>query len=350
MDRSSQKKMSDQRVSAKKHKAPIPTLQEVAAAENDIETPPRFFILGCELESRLRPYIVLAMPFSPSQRVTLMKEIGVRLGGEQYALIDLTLKQFALPITDSWSGERDAYVLEMIGKASDQTLLELAQHLGFAFETSASTHIEPAFWRNGMFRLFISHLATHKKWAGKLQEALLRYGISGFVAHSDIEPTTEWQDQIETALATCEALVALLHEKFHESKWTDQEIGFAMGRAVPVFSVRLGETPYGFIGRFQAFNGTNSEPSELALELFESYRKNKQTRRRMGEVLVSLFEQSGSFAEAKARIGYLEELDVWEPSFAKRISSASESNGQINGSWGVPARVEKLAKRWSAKR
>ena len=31
--------------------------------------------------------------------------------------------------------------------------------------------------------------------------------------------------QIETVLATCDALVALLHDKFHASKWTDQEIG-----------------------------------------------------------------------------------------------------------------------------
>jgi len=278
-----------------------------------------------------------------------MKEIAARLGGEQYPLIDLTLQQFALPIATSWSGERDSYVLAMIKTASDETLLELAQHLGFILEVSASSHIEPAFWRNGMFRLFISHLAVHRKWAGELQEALLPYGISSFVAHNDIEPTTEWQNQIETALSTCDALVALLHDKFHESKWTDQEIGFAMGRSVPVFSVRFGESPYGFIGRFQAFNGSNAKPAELARDLFDSYRKNKQSKRKMGEVLVSIFEQSGSFAEAKARIGYLEELDVWEPSFPKRILSAVEGNGQINGSWGVPSRVGSLAKKWSAK-
>ncbi|MGA2876881.1 MAG: TIR domain-containing protein, partial [Nitrososphaerales archaeon] len=203
-------------------------------------------------------------------------------------------------------------------------------------------------WRKEMFRLFISHLAIHKKWASELQEALLEYGISGFVAHSDIEPTTEWQDQIETALSTCDALVALLHDKFHESKWTDQEIGFAMGRAVPVCAVRFGETPYGFIGRFQAFNGVNSNPSDLALELFESYRKNKQTSRKMAETLVRLFEESGSYAEAKARVGHLEGLEVWEPSFVKRIQSAAETNSQIASSFTVPGRVERLAKKWSA--
>jgi hypothetical protein len=293
--------------------------------------------------------MVFSMSLSPSQRISLMKEIGQRLGAEQWAIIDLTLKQFALPWTNDWAGGGNgaAYVMDMIAHAADDTLVELAQHLGFVLEVPASSHIEPSFWRKGMFRLFISHLAVHKGWASQLQEALLPFGISGFVAHSDIEPTTEWQNQIETALLTCDALIALLHEKFHESKWTDQEVGFAMGRGVPVYSVHFGEVPYGFIGRFQAFSGNKTDPAGLAHQVFKAYYKNKQTKKTMSEVLVRLFEQSGSFLEAKARIGYLEELDRWEPSFAKRILSAADSNGQINGSWGVSARVEKLAQKWS---
>ena len=81
--------------------------------------------------------------------------------------------------------------------------------------------------------------------------------------------------QIETALATCDALVALLLENFHASNWTDQEIGFAMGRGVPVYSVRFGQDPYGFIGRFQTFNGNQKVAAALSRELFDAYRKNK---------------------------------------------------------------------------
>ena len=77
----------------------------------------------------------------------------------------------------------------------------------------------------------------------RVQEALWAYSISAFVAHNDIEPTQEWQTEIETALATCHALVAMLRAGFHGSNWTDQEVGFAMGRGVPVFSVRFGEIP-----------------------------------------------------------------------------------------------------------
>jgi len=235
----------------------------------------------------------------------------------------------------------------MIDKAPDQTLLDLAQHLGITFEALASSHIAPAFWGEGLFRVFISHLSTQRQWAADLKAALLHFGISGFVAHNDIEPTLEWQDEIELALSTCDALVALLHSEFHESKWTDQEIGFAMGRGVPVFSVRFGEVPYGFIARFQAFNGNKCEPIDLAQELFEACRKHKQTRGAMSQVLIRLFENSGSFAEAKVRIGYLEEAEEWDASFSGRIQNAAEQNSQITHSWGVPGRVSALVQKWS---
>lgn len=268
------------------------------------------------------------------------------MSAEDYELIDLTLKQFSLPWSDQWSGSKEAYVLRMIEEADDATLTELGQHVGFNLQ-GTSQRVDPPFWRKGMFRVFLSHLAAHKVTAAKLQEACLEFGISCFVAHNDIEPTQEWQAQIETALATSDALVALLHPEFHASNWTDQEIGYAMGRGIPVYSVRFGQDPYGFIGRFQAFTAKGKSPPTLARELFESFRKNKQTHARMGNVLVTLFEESGSFADAKTRIGYLEELTDWDPSYTNRIRAALKVNSQISGSWGVSDRVKMLAKKWA---
>jgi len=286
------------------------------------------------------------MPLTPSQRVTLIKGVADALQSEEWPLVDLCLKQFSLPWTDQWSGNKYEYILEMLTDAPDGGLLDLADHLGFHLNEIKPSGIEPPFWRKGMFRLFITHLAKYRKFAGELQDALRRFGISCFVAHNDIEPTLEWQNEIEAALGTCEALVALLHPEFHLSNWTDQEVGFAMGRGVPVFTVRLGEDPYGFIGRFQAFNGNGKSAPMLARELFDTLRQHKQTQRRMGEVLIGLFEDSDSYAEAKERIQYLEEMTTWEPSFPDRIESAAETNSQISGAYGVPYRVDALAKKW----
>jgi hypothetical protein len=259
----------------------------------------------------------------------------------------VTLRQFSLPWSDTWRGDRYDYILSMTEKSSDESLIDLALHVGYRFE-AAPIGLEPSFWRQGMLRVFLSHLAAHRLFAARLQDCLHSFGISTFVAHNDIEPTKDWQTQIEAALSTCDSLVALLHPGFHESSWTDQEVGFAMGRGVPVFSVGFGQDPYGFLGRFQAFKGDTDLAPELALDLFTAYRKHKQTRRRMAEVVVTRFIESESFAAAKLRMGWLEELDFWEKSFSKRLESAAESNSQIANAWRVPERVNALIKKWAA--
>ena len=287
------------------------------------------------------------MALTPSQRITLVKEIVARLSDEEWPLIDLTLREFGLPTTDTWSGTREAYLFHNVTGATDAVLMQVAAHVGYEIQgIEQPPGFEPPFWTKGQMRLFVSHLAAHRVYAAELQEAFSHLGISAFVAHNDIEPTTEWQTQIETALGTCDALIALLHPDFHESKWTDQEIGFAMGRGVPVFSVRFGQDPYGFIGRFQAFNGNGKTGSALADELFAVYLTHKQTERIIASALIGLFEKSNSFATAKLLIGLLESLHYWEISFSGRISAAVEANGQVEGSWGVPERVVALVAKW----
>jgi len=86
----------------------------------------------------------------------------------------------------------------------------------------------------------------------------------------------------------------------------------------------------------------------LAKEFFDSYRKNKQTQRRMAEVVILLFEESDSFLGAKTNMGYRpRSWKFWEPSFSTRIRSAVKNNSQVRESWGVSDRVETLVKKWA---
>ncbi len=48
-------------------------------------------------------------------------------------------------------------------------------------------------WPEGRFRLFLSHLATHKVEVSSLKIELAKRGVAAFVAHEDIEPSSEWQ-------------------------------------------------------------------------------------------------------------------------------------------------------------
>lgn len=99
--------------------------------------------------------------------------------------------------------------------------------------------------------MFISHLASKKKFAGAISDELATIGIQRFVEHDAIDLSLEWRAEIERALRTTHAFVGPAHPGFSTSYWTQQEVGWAVGRAIPLFLVRLGEDPRGFPAKFQ---------------------------------------------------------------------------------------------------
>jgi len=255
-------------------------------------------------------------------------------------VLDLTLRQFQLPTSNqNDSGSKKGYVLDMISGATDEVLLELAAHLGIE-STPRPSSIEPSFWLEGHFRVFVSHVSTHKTEAEVLQSCLRSFHISAFIAHIDIEPTKKWQDEIELALSTADALVAILTPGFHDSKWTDQEIGFALGRGLPIVSLKMGLDPYGFLGREQAVLGTEAVDAELAQSTFEVFVKHKQTKKRMAESIVNGFVSSNTFAEAKKNFALLQQAVYWDSRLSAKVNLAGEQNSQISGSFGLPAKLK----------
>ena len=284
------------------------------------------------------------MPLSPSDRIHLITEIGQRLGVNRWETIDLTLRQFNLDTTDDWSGNnRVDYVIHMIDAADDDGLLAIGRHLGYEFALPPH-HTMPSSWKSEQFRLFISHLAEYRDFSAEIQAGLKYFGISAFVAHNDIEPTREWQDEIESALATCDAMLALLHPGFHESNWTDQELGYAMGRDLLTVSVDLGTTPYGFIGRFQALRRAK-QPKKICQRLVEILWKHPKTMKMMARSTAAYFCESDSFDAAKRRVNYLEEVAYWDSSLTAKVLAALEDNNQINQAWDVPEKLKRIVKK-----
>ena len=124
-------------------------------------------------------------------------------------------------------------------------------------------------WKRGMVRLFISHRDEHKVKANELAQALEPYGISSFVAHDAIEPTTVWQAEIVKGLETMEIMLAFVTDDFHDSIWANQEIGFALGRNIPIVSLKLqkGE-PKGFIASQQALKCDYDNADDAAPRIY----------------------------------------------------------------------------------
>lgn len=70
----------------------------------------------------------------PSHRIKIIQDISNNLSDEEWSVIDLILRQFDLPVTDMFNGEKLDYVITMIEDAGDSVLIALAEHLGLPTE------------------------------------------------------------------------------------------------------------------------------------------------------------------------------------------------------------------------
>lgn len=204
-----------------------------------------------------------------------------------------------------------------------------------------------AIWKPGYFKLFLSHISSEKVFVSAVKTELAAFGVDGFVAHVDIQPTQNWQDTIERALAECDALIAFLHSGFHDSLWTDQEVGFVRGRGVLVVPVRLGSDPYGFIGRYQALRGLD-DAAKLARAIVDCLTDHELTARSMDSALVQAIEDSPSFAAARARVAFAEDYVRWTPELLRQLEGATASNRQVRESTGVPALIRQIVENHGA--
>lgn len=218
------------------------------------------------------------------------------------------------------------------------------------------THAKPAtiitsedqllkLWKPGFLRLFLSHKAEYKELATQFKEAMDSYGVSCFVAHEDIRPTKEWQNEIEKALFSMEVLVALMTKSFSDSPWTDQEIGVAIGRGVPTVPVRLGIDPYGFIGKYQALSGANKSAKVLAKEVYELLWGKSALKPRLIDSLVTRLETSNNFGDANFLINYLERIETTSPIIIDRLEKAFKENRQVREAFKVQRKLPDLLKR-----
>ena len=203
-----------------------------------------------------------------------------------------------------------------------------------------------SIWKRGMVRLFISHRDQHKAKANELAEALEPYGISSFVAHDSIQPTTVWQTEIIRGLETMEIMLAFVTDDLHDSIWTNQEIGFALGRNLPIVSLKLqNQDPRGFIGKQQALKCSYVNVAAIAPDIYEILADKLGNRERLQTSLIRAFLNSPDFFETKRRFermkGVVSELSGAE---VADIVTGFRENNQLHNAIHLNNKYQRLRK------
>lgn len=283
----------------------------------------------------------------PGDRVDLLKTLAKGLAEREWDEIDLILRQFGFSWSNEWEGDggRIGYCRNHLESGSDEALSGLNEYL-FGKHQGVSSLAGSHLWKPGYFRLFLCHVSMQKKLISDVKGELEKHGVDGFVAHEDIDPTKEWITEIEAALTTCDALAAFLTDGFHESNWTDQEVGYSVSRHVLIIPVRIDMDPYGFIARYQALTPPNSKPASIATGIAKILSSNDLTAPKMAPAIVRCFEESDTFADAKARMKEVERIRSWTPEMLRALENAVARNSQVSGSWGVPDRVRAVINKY----
>jgi hypothetical protein len=258
-------------------------------------------------------------PMERGERLALIKKLGARLEDESYTDLGLTLRayEFSSPGYDpDYQGAYD-YVVGQLEQGSD------------------------------------SHHTSFKGPASRVSAQLRPWGVDGVVAHEAIEPTRKWQEEIESALRTCDALLAFLTLEFVGSRWCDQEVGFAVARRLLIVPVKIGVDPHGFMGQYQAISVSpepnSSSPYKVANAIFDALARNPKTASAMAPAITRRFATSDSYQNTIDVFPLLEAINSgsWTGQMAKEVKKAGDLNSQVRdavlpGGRAVPSAAEEL--------
>mgnify|MGYP005876638531 CR=1 FL=1 len=191
------------------------------------------------------------------------------------------------------------------------------------------------------YRIFLSHKTDVKENVARVKKSLESWGCSCFVAHEDIEPTKEWAKQIELALRSMDAFVALVSTNYHTGAWTDQEIGFALCRKIPCIAVMLcKDSPLGLLSVTQALRAVTWENCpEKIFRLF---------LRQEGKIIDSLidsFANMDTYADKNSSAQFLKDIKSLNSEQKERLVRNHDDNYYLQRS--VHAHNSKISPEWT---
>jgi len=181
-------------------------------------------------------------------------------------------------------------------------------------------------------KIFLSYSSLDYELAKEIKSFLESFGLNVFLAHTSIEPSLNWVEEIHKNLNDCDIFIPLLTEAFKDSNWTDQESGIAYDKNKKIFPISISITPYGFIGKFQALRFDNTQKMEL-LRLMEKLKIIKRLMKdfptKIRQSFFSSLEKTFTFRMGTTKFRFLNEIEPFTKEEINKIIKESAQNNQI---------------------
>ncbi|MGH2374745.1 MAG: toll/interleukin-1 receptor domain-containing protein [bacterium] len=193
---------------------------------------------------------------------------------------------------------------------------------------------------------FLSYAHQDRELAGGLKRELAEYGVDCFLAHEDIKPSVQWQDEILRQLQACDVFLALLTDAFDASDWTHQEIGIAHARGPIMVPINAGRNPVGFLARYQAIRLDATRVKEACFRIVLSIaHQNDRLAEEMRAVLIRRMAEALTFDEAGQTASKLLDLGNLTASEINALLDAATQNRQVYESGRASRSLRELIRR-----
>jgi len=194
-------------------------------------------------------------------------------------------------------------------------------------------------------RVFLSYSHKDKKLAGEIKKRLEHHGFEVFLAHEDIEPSREWQEEIIHNLKGCDIFIPIVSENFKESKWCDQESGFAFAEGKYIIPINVNFVPYGFIGKYQALK-IDESISDSCAKIIDIIKKSP-LKEKLTDYVIKMFIKSRNFDVANANAQLLEKYEPFTEDQINEIIRGYVTNYQISGGFAAKRIVRRMFEKYS---
>jgi len=234
-------------------------------------------------------------------------------------------------------------------EADDEQLHALAQHLEVLDNEGEVTVETPDNASLDALFVFASHLSKERRFLGEVAEELKRFHVEMFVAHDSIPMDAPWGHQIVEALNRCHAGAVFIHPGLHESFYCMQEVGWMLGRGVPIARLMFGESPKGLLGKLQGRPLVGRKPNEVGAAILDWAVERNNLTPNLAESLTLALHGSRSFRHTDAVWSRLKNIPELSLRQLERVLLAAELNGQVygagEGGWSGRAYREAIAER-----
>src|SRR3989344_4581354 len=136
-------------------------------------------------------------------------------------------------------------------------------------------------YKGKSLRIFVSYSSNDRKVVGEIKNSIERFGLSVFLAHEDIIPSSDWQIEIIN--------------NFISSDWTDQESGMAVALDKFILPINVETVPYGFINRWHAFKFDISNLENSCLGVIKVIREISPFQDYLKDCMIASLELARSF-------------------------------------------------------